>query len=158
MVRECGTGCVRAGEGTATVPRLPAICDSCGALFPSGFVLEGAASGMVSGVKAGPCPRCGGDGTIPDGLYSAASETALAFTGLQPGQIQRFISVAQSAIRTRPEPKEVAARIKTDVPELSRIADALPRTRKELYAFLVVLLMIANLVLSWRSRKPAPAL
>lgn len=50
--------------------RLPAICDQCGTTFPSGVEMAGGChNNLFTGFKAGPCPKCGGAGSIPDGIY-----------------------------------------------------------------------------------------
>ncbi len=50
---------------------IPAICDKCSALFPSGFALENTLNVGLNNIKCGPCPNCGGVGTVPNGTYSA---------------------------------------------------------------------------------------
>jgi hypothetical protein len=52
------------------MPNLPAICDDCGTMFPSGFVMENCTNISLSGNKSGPCPSCGGMGSIPDGVFN----------------------------------------------------------------------------------------
>lgn len=48
---------------------IPAVCDNCGRMFPSGLGMSGNARVFVYGSKSGPCPYCGSMGSIPDGLY-----------------------------------------------------------------------------------------
>jgi hypothetical protein len=93
----------------------PAICDSCGAVFPSGFALGGGASAFFSGSKSGPCPRCGLMGSIPDGLYEVVDDvlritsdwTAEAQQGLAAeltdARERDDLEAAESAIRSRPD-------------------------------------------------------
>jgi hypothetical protein len=47
---------------------LPAVCGTCGRVFPSGFTIAGGGSYHLSNNQAGPCPGCGGMGRIPDGV------------------------------------------------------------------------------------------
>lgn len=49
--------------------QIPAICDNCSTIFPSGFALENS-KGLHVNCKSGPCPNCGGVGTVPNGVYS----------------------------------------------------------------------------------------
>jgi hypothetical protein len=53
----------------------PAICDDCGSVFPSGYVFGGTGTAHVTGNKSGPCPDCGGVGSVPDGIYHFRDET-----------------------------------------------------------------------------------
>jgi hypothetical protein len=47
---------------------VPAVCGTCGRIFPSGFTIAGGGSYHLSNNQAGPCPGCGGMGRIPDGV------------------------------------------------------------------------------------------
>lgn len=58
---------------------IPAICSNtkCGAVFSSGLNTEGVQTTFV-GCEVGYCPKCGSLGRIPDGEYSAISNTLYA--------------------------------------------------------------------------------
>ena len=49
--------------------RAPAVCDTCGTIFPSPFNILAENVGLFN-MGTGPCPECGGSGSIPDGIYS----------------------------------------------------------------------------------------
>lgn len=49
---------------------IPAFCDTCGTAFKSGFFAENVINLTLQGNKAGPCPKCGGMGSIPDGTFN----------------------------------------------------------------------------------------
>lgn len=50
--------------------RIPAFCDDCGTAFPSPFNVSGRVMALtLEGNKVGPCPACGGMGSIPDGTF-----------------------------------------------------------------------------------------
>jgi hypothetical protein len=56
---------------------LPAVCDVCGTIFPSGFTFAGG-SHYFSGCQSGPCPGCGGMGQIPDGVIDLSRPDVVA--------------------------------------------------------------------------------
>ena len=56
------------------MPKLPAICDTCGTIFPSGYSVSGGGTMSAYGNISGPCPRCKGMGHVPDGQYKAIAE------------------------------------------------------------------------------------
>lgn len=132
------------------MPQLPAFCDNCGAVFPSGFAISGGGSATFIGNKSGPCPSCGGMGSVPDGVFSAAGNVIRLFAGPQKTieQLQRLASVISEARNTVSEPNKAVEKIKREAPELSSIVDALPKTRNELYGFLTVLLMAVGTVIA----------
>ena len=57
----------------------PAVCDSCGTVFPSSEVVaerRGEPASYRS--SAGPCPRCGGRGSIPRWIFGFHAAAAAA--------------------------------------------------------------------------------
>jgi hypothetical protein len=128
-----------------TLP-LPAICDNCGAVFPSGF----AVSGTVIRCKSGPCPACGSTGSVPDGTYQIAGNVIRLLAGPQKtiNQLHSLVAVVTEARKIVKEPNSALEKIKREAPELSSIADALPKTRNELYGFLTLILMIIGTIIA----------
>jgi hypothetical protein len=51
------------------MPMMPAICNNCKSSFPSGISIESSKI-TLSGNTAGPCPKCGSMGRIPDGIFN----------------------------------------------------------------------------------------
>ena len=122
--------------------RLPAICDDCTRVFPSGFA--GGRNITVVGCSSGPCPHCGGMGSIPDGIYSTVENVlhVVSVEAAGTSQIQRLIAILRSSREENADSAAVAQHIRNDVPELAAVADALPRTRPELYAFIALIILI----------------
>ncbi|WP_429099127.1 SEC-C metal-binding domain-containing protein [Aeromonas rivipollensis] len=132
------------------MPNIPAICDDCGTMFPSGIFMENCTNIRLSGNKSGPCPSCGGWGSIPDGVFNVLGSVieiidAPRKTLEQLGRYVRVINKARDNKLTREEFKE---QIEKDVPELACISDILPKTRNELYAFLGLLLTALAIMIS----------
>jgi len=123
---------------------IPAICDSCGAVFRSGFVAENARNITLSGNISGPCPACGDMGHIPDGIFNFVGDTieilsAPKRTVDELSRLARIIGESRDKKRSR---EEVAETIRKEVPELAGLADLLPKTRAELYAFLALIVAV----------------
>ena len=48
---------------------LPTRCDSCGEIFATPNPISGTGTMVMTGNRAGPCPYCGGYGSLPDGTF-----------------------------------------------------------------------------------------
>ena len=129
--------------------KIPAVCNNCGKLFPSGFNFSGRDNIFVN-CTAGPCPYCGSNGKIPNGIYSALSDTALAFVSgkIKATQLKHFIEIIKLAKKQDIDSATLSEEIKNQIPELSSVANILPKTRTELYAFLLVLIAFLTLLLN----------
>lgn len=134
-----------------TMARIPAICDKCSTIFPSGFnIAKVGAQASLSNCKAGPCPRCGGDGTILDGVYKAIDNaTTEAFVGKQSiDKLKQLLGVLELAKKKQWGREEVIANINKTTPAFAKIADRLPKSRTELYAFIVIIIMVINTLIN----------
>lgn len=145
------------------MPRVPAFCDNCGSVFPSGFSVSGEATLTTAGCKSGPCPICGSMGSVPDGVLRAAGDVIRLLAGPQKTieQLRMLASIIAEARNTVSEPNKAVDRIKREAPELSAIVDVLPKTRNELYGFLTVILMAIGTVIAgvalYKDRSPSEA-
>lgn len=139
------------------MPDVPAFCDTCGTAFRSGLS-AGKASISISNVAAGPCPKCGGMGHVPDGLYKIAGNTieVLANSHRSASDLGRIAQVLNNAKQRSATPQEIASTLKKELPELSTLADAVPRTRAELYAFVSIILAIITLLITNLSKNESP--
>jgi hypothetical protein len=109
---------------------LPAICESCGAIFaPPAIVLgEGVTNLKVSNSRVGPCPACGNQwGRIPDGTYDSVRGTLrmLLNDPASAQSLQRLADILQAAREARADQATVADQIEADVPELRDLAASL---------------------------------
>lgn len=74
---------------------LPAICDRCNAVFPSAFGGGNGATMVMRGCRSGPCPECGGMGSIPDGAYSL-EEALVRFLSGPQSSYEKLAHVAET--------------------------------------------------------------
>lgn len=131
------------------MPELPAFCDSCGAVFGSGFIIDNSVNVTLSGNKSGPCPVCGGTGSVPDGVFKFVGGTMEILTAPQRtiDQLKRLAQILGSARQRNATAEEVKEEIRREVPELSKLADWLPANRTELYAVIAIIVtLLFNLV------------
>jgi hypothetical protein len=131
------------------MPAVPAFCDKCGAIFDSGIFVENSYNVSFSGSGAGPCPRCGGMGHIPDGVYNFIGNTieVVAAPTRTVDELTRLAEILRESQARKESPEKVASRIKQEVPGFSGLADLLPQNRTEFLSYLMILLAIIQLVL-----------
>ncbi|EIK0774875.1 SEC-C metal-binding domain-containing protein [Vibrio harveyi] len=124
------------------MPVIPAFCDSCGTPFSSGFYFENCTEISMTGCKSGPCPKCGGQGSIPDGVFNVIGNVIEILDAPRKTveQFARYTRVLHEAREQKLSREEVKTKIEEEVPELSGISSYLPKTRTELYAFITLLL------------------
>lgn len=130
------------------MPRIPAICQNCSTMFPSGVNIIGGRNNVFEGCTAGPCPKCGGTTVILDGVYSAVGGALHALVGRQNiDLLKRLRDTLQEAKQENLGLTEVKERIRETSPELSSVADCLPKTRGELYTVILILIALLNLLI-----------
>lgn len=106
------------------MPVAPAICDDCGAIFPSGFAFSGGGSATLIGNKSGPCPVCGGVGSVPDGLYEFTGDTLRIVTSWSPARRHDLLEKLRAAQTAGRDRERAEAALRAD-PELGEVAKAL---------------------------------
>jgi SEC-C motif-containing protein len=138
--------------------RVPAVCDSCGGFFPSSIQLSNATGVNFTANRVGPCPRCGGNGHIPDGAYNFIGNAIELLSGpaRSKSDLERLAAILRSAQQRGASAADIRKEVTSQIPELQSIADLLPRTRRELYPFIMVLLTILAILLSQLHRGQPP--
>jgi hypothetical protein len=121
--------------------RLPAVCNNCGAIFPSDYVVEGVSEAMYYEGNLEQCRKCGHMARIPVGLFNFAND---AIDVLQaPDQtivdLRRFGAILSDLRERGASVDEVQETIRTQAPQFASLADLLPQNRAELYTFLALL-------------------
>ena len=137
--------------------RAPAVCDTCGTIFPSAIDVAAENVGIL-GCSSGPCPKCGGYGRIPDGIYSFIDNAILLLSDRMrtKSELYKLVDILKKARQNQSTAQELSEKIQHELPELSSLKDILPQTRIELYAFVgIILTIITILIASW-SRDNTP--
>jgi len=130
------------------MPRIPAVCENCQAIFPSRVDVRAQNVTFVS-CGGGACPRCGGNSKILDGVYSALGNTLhILLQQANTGLLKQLVPVLDEAAKRQLSRDTIRARIEETTPELRTIGDCLPETRTELYAFIAILLTLLAMLIA----------
>lgn len=123
------------------MPDMPAVCDNCGTIFPSGYFVENATNITFADDTSGPCPSCGAMGHVPDGTFNFTEDTIQLLQGPQRtiSVLERLAEILQGARERNASAEEVRQTIQQETPELAPLANLLPQTRAELYAFIAII-------------------
>jgi SEC-C motif len=128
------------------MPSVPAFCDTCSTVFNSGFFVENSTNISFSGNRSGPCPKCGGMGHIPDGVFNFIGNTIEILSAPERtiSELSRLAQIFRDAKANSETKEQVASRIEKEIPALSKLAKLLPENRAELYGFLALVLAAAQ--------------
>lgn len=129
---------------------LNARCRTCGTVFPSGIVVENSVNITMSGVTAGPCPRCGGNGPLimNNTTFDVLNERVTVTRGRVAPELLAVAASTFAAFRERQENREeVEAQIAEAFPQLSETARRLPAE-----AFLALVTALLALLSFWQER------
>lgn len=123
-------------------PKMPAICDNCQKVFATIIEMKPGGNASFIGNTAGPCPKCGGIGYIPDSTYSGGDEFInLIFAPSSTIQtLRRLGLLLQDARDNNLGKEEVAQAIEQELPEYSRIAQVF-RTTNLFVPFMTIVIM-----------------
>lgn len=138
--------------------RAPAVCNNCGTIFPSAFEMGNSINITFSGCGSGPCPSCGGNGRIPDGVYNFVGNTIELLSGPSrtKSELQLLANILKAARQKKASLQEVGEQITNEIPSLSSIQSLLPTSRTEFYAFISIILTVIGLLLGEFRRESSP--
>jgi hypothetical protein len=131
--------------------RIPAVCDNCGTLFPSPIEAGKSAKLTFVECKAGPCPRCGSYGHIPDGVYDFIENTIRLFSeSRKKSELERLARILRKARDEGASLDQIGTSIQKEAPGISSLKDLLPKSRSDLYAFLSIVISLISLILQMK--------
>lgn len=137
------------------MPKIPAICEKCQAIYPSKIDLRAQDLTIVGCSQT--CPQCGSEGKILDGNYSALGDALLVLLRQpNPDLAKVLVSVLQQGAKRQESREEICAKIQKTAPELQSWGDCLPKTRNELYAFIAIILVLLGIVIRCWSSNTEP--
>jgi uncharacterized protein YecA (UPF0149 family) len=87
-------------------------------------------------------------GHVPDGVFNFVGNTIEILSAPQRTieELSRLAKILRDAREKKQSPEDVARTIRKELPELSSLADLLPQTRTELYAFLALIVAVLALL------------
>lgn len=132
------------------MPEIPAFCNSCGSIFGSGFVFDNCRNITLSGNTCGPCPNCGANGHVPDGVYDFTGNVVKLLSGPNRtvNELNKLAHILVNAKKQNLTKEQVGQKIQEEVPELNSISSVLPKTRGELYQFITLIIAAIAIILT----------
>jgi hypothetical protein len=149
---------------------IPVFCDNpaCGTVWATTSLIggSGAADITMTGNKVGPCPNCGGMGSVPDGVYNLVNDTLQVVTTaageLSAEALQRLIDSVRRASEVGESPDAFAERVTSEDPDLAPVVNVLLQQARggsweqHLVTFLAILGVLFT-YLQWQHPKsPTP--
>lgn len=133
----------------ANARQLPAVCDNCRQVWMPNAIGMGVGSSVaIENVSVAPCPYCGGEGHIPDGLYAAATEGIRAFA-TSPKSVESLAllrSLLEDAAKQEASGAQVADTIEKRAPQYSKLANLLRRFGP---ADVIALITLLVMLITW---------
>ncbi|MDR3587634.1 MAG: SEC-C metal-binding domain-containing protein [Desulfosporosinus sp.] len=135
---------------------LPIFCNACGAIFPSGIVVENLTNAIINDIS-GSCPFCGGFGQVPAGVYNFIGRTIGLLTGPDTtvNELNKLAIILQNYQDKESGVNEIRQQIYQEVPKLTSIVDLLPS--QDAYQFIQIILFIITIIITLALEdEPAP--
>ncbi|SRR6266436_1632567 len=117
--------------------RLPAVCDRCGAFFPSPVgIAPGTTTATVFGTVVN-CPRCGGPAHIPDGVYEFTESAIRLVSGPKQSvsDLTRLAAILREAKERRASLEEIRQEVATQVPRYQQLSICYDRGIRLIWPF-----------------------
>ena len=126
---------------------IPAFCDRCGTAFPSGIFIGNVTNLTLMGNRAGPCPKCGAMGHVPDGVFNVlgAAIEIISAPSRTFEELTKLSAILQESQALNESPAAVAEKVEREIPGLSVLMELMPQNQANWYAFISVLLTIIQL-------------
>lgn len=119
------------------MPFIPVLCESkdCYTMFSSPFLLgENTNNVTITGKgKVCPCPKCGGCGTIPDGVYSSIEGQIFAslFDLGDINRINKLRNTLKRELGRNKSPKNIVKKLKKHHPKNKELWDKIPSNKHD---------------------------
>lgn len=133
---------------------IPAFCKKCEYVFESNFIgsMGKGSTAHLSGCSVS-CPKCGGIAKLLDGVYKSVDGALEIFVENQSVEdLKKILSILEYAKKHELDREEIVDKIKKEAPELSKLSDVLPKTRIELYTFLMLIIMFIGQLIALSRR------
>jgi|SRR5690625_3825784 len=116
---------------------IPAFCDNCGNVFPSGLVIQNVLNITLQNNKS-QCPKCHQMASVPDGIFNFYSDAIEILEASEQTvyELQKFFRILQQATENE---TNLQNKIKKEVPKLSFLAKFIPNDVKELAVYLTAI-------------------
>lgn len=137
------------------MPYVPAFCNTCGTIFSSGIFIENCVNMTLSlsGNTAGPCPKCGGIGHIPDGVFSFIGDTIKILNAPErtTEELQYLFKILKTQQKENINIYSLQQKVEEESPQLSPVVNALLKNKQDVYQWITIIIMVLQLILGKQS-------
>lgn len=130
--------------------RIPAFCDSCGTAFPSPISVTNRVMALrLEGNKVSPCPKCNGEGSIPDGLFDFIDGAVRVLAGPQRAvdNLRTVALILEDARGGLISPEQALNRIEEIIPELPKALGTLLSNAKGTLPWITALAAVVSTII-----------
>jgi hypothetical protein len=139
---------------------VPVICDNCHILFTTNSLFGGNLQQTTfKNVGYGPCPVCGSDGSVPDGVYNLIGNTIELLSGpaTRVPELRILAEILRNARIRRAAPAEVQKAVEEKVPQFAQLISQLAKYRNDFYQTLAIIIAVISALISYsQSGKELP--
>jgi hypothetical protein len=131
------------------MPSIPAVCNTCGDIFPSPFGGYAADDITFEGCTC-QCPSCGATADVLDGTYSFLEDAIriIAAPKRTLAELRRLETLLRAAKERRYSIGEIGAALRQEMGEVRSLADLRPRVRQDYYTTIMALLALVGVVIT----------
>lgn len=125
----------------------PIFCYSCGAIYPSGILVENFANETLDDIK-GSCPFCGGLSQVPSDVYNFIGSIIelLNVPDKTADKLNKLALILRGYRNTESGVNEISTKIEQEIPKFTSIVDLLPR--EDAYQHIQIILFIITIIIS----------
>jgi hypothetical protein len=126
---------------------IPAICPTCGAVFPSAYAMSGNATVTFEGCGSGPCPY-GHMGIVPNGTYRFINGILQISRGEfgKAGDLERILAIAEAAKEAKKPADDALEEISKLLPSDAAAAIKQLGSKNPLAAILLVIFVLCAVI------------
>jgi hypothetical protein len=125
------------------MPVIPNYCTNCKTHYSSGIFLDNVRNVTLKN-NTSQCPKCGKSNKSLEGNFDIIRDTIkiLNSSEFTLEQLFKFKDLFEKISSKTLSKNEITETLKLETPELNSLADILPQTRNELYAFITIIISI----------------
>lgn len=128
--------------------KVPVLCENCFSFFTVDNLVAAGTTCSFINCAAGPCPKCGGMGIIPDGTYEFLNKSIKLLTGSDFSKevLRKLEKILREAKEKSLSIEVLEGRIEKEIPQAKGFLKWLPKNKSEYYGFIGLLIGLVGTI------------